>query len=146
MGKRKRVAADKWVERLFVPVEPAQLSTALRLFEQMNPDDRADLGARALELIKHFHKPGNEPKNLEIGDLVSAIQFRLQAFATLHDRPEMSAWARPSTEEGCDYINGALLEAAATEPIVRLDEYNITFDPNSFFKRVLAVSDLEGEA
>ena len=52
----------------------------------------------------------------------------------------------PRDRKGCDYINGALLEVAATEPIVRLDEYNITFDAESFFKRVLAISDLEGEA
>lgn len=143
---KKKASGKQWVERMFVPVEPTHLSTALLLFEKMDSGDRRAYDGRVMTLVKHFREADNNPKNLEVGILVSAIEFRLQALASLRERPEMAAWSLPSSEIGCDYINSALLEAAASEPIVQIDDHIITFDPDSFFKRVLAISDFQGEA
>ncbi|MFN3464706.1 MAG: hypothetical protein ACK4X1_11590 [Terricaulis sp.] len=137
---------ERWKKRLFAPVKPDHLAAALRVLADMDAEDRNDIGGRALALIKHFHQPGNKPEDLRVADLTSAIQFRLEALDSLRDRPEMVGWTLPSGADGCDLINGALLEVAADEPIVQIDEYHVTFSPDSFFKRVLAVSDLSGEA
>ena len=50
-----------------------------------------------------------------------------------------------SSEEGMVFTNEELFLVAAREPLVRIHD-QARFDPNSFFQRLLKITEQEGEA
>jgi len=71
--------------------------------------------------------------------LSAAIEFRLEALARLSDRPEMKAWSIPDNIDGVMHIQGVVLRAAAAEPL-REEDNRPSFDPESFFRRLIRMS------
>jgi hypothetical protein len=76
-------------------------------------------------------------------DLVAGIQFRLEALAGLCDEPSYQAWSMKSGSPGMDYVHGDLIEAAASEPLI-MRKRAVCFEPKSFFKRVLLITETRG--
>src|SRR5262245_56528680 len=116
-----------------IPVTLADLTIALRLYAAMPATERRDWDARGLTLINYFHEPGHEPADSSVGKKVSAIEFRLEALASLDGRPELTCWMLPGGDDGDELISHVLLEAAATEPLVETDRNRMTFNPDTFF-------------
>jgi hypothetical protein len=119
-------------------VSAAEMERALEAINALPPEDRADIAARAICLIELFGEPGHK----EVSGRIAAIDWRFQALAQLSGRPEFKNWSLP----GCDGASSmpvTVLEAAATEPLVEIDGQP-GFDPDSFFKRLLAITEEEG--
>jgi hypothetical protein len=55
------------------------------------------------------------------------------------------AWSLRGDAPGMEYIHAVLVEAVATEPLI-LSEHGASFDPSSFFNRVLKMSAVRGSA
>jgi hypothetical protein len=78
------------------------------------------------------------------GDLAMAINFRLMALARLMEKGGGRGWTAPG-KEGCTFVHEELVQAAAEEPMIEV-ESQITFDPESFHRRLLALAEPHGEA
>jgi hypothetical protein len=72
-----------------------------------------------------------------------AIEWRFEALARLDGRPELQAWSLPTGDAGATKIDPLVLRAAAEEPLITGGE-RATFDPDSFFKRLLTLSGESG--
>ena len=78
-------------------------------------------------------------------ELVLAISFRLQALARvgLQGHPQLRGWSMPGHEPGMVFAHRELFEAAAAEPLVEV-EGKAVFEPKSFFRRLLELSEEHG--
>lgn len=125
------------------PVPPELLKAALHAIGELPDEDRKDMTGRVIAVIRVLDEH-DVPKDLQDrGDLLTGIQFRLEALARLKDEPAYRAWSMKSTTPGMDYIHEDLVEAAAVEPL-KLGKRVARFDQKSFFKRVLAISEARG--
>jgi len=124
-------------------VTGALLGEVVRLHANMPPEDRPDFEARAIRMFELLDKKGLRE---ERGVLASAIDFRLTALAKLQGDPALRAWTMAGKDEGADYIHADLLEAAAAEPLVEDQQGQASFDPNSFRRRVLSITETKGSA
>lgn len=77
-------------------------------------------------------------------DLGLAINFRLMAFARLMSDGGGRGWKLPGND-GCTFVHGELVRAAAEEPVIEVDE-QVMFDADSFHRRLLALAEMHGEA
>ncbi len=111
------------------------MECALEAISALPPQDRKDIGARAVCLIRMFGET-------EVSARVAAIDWRFQALARLSTRPEFRNWSLPGGDGGSK-ITIAVLEASAAEPLIELDDLP-AFDADNFFKRLLATTEEEG--
>jgi hypothetical protein len=121
-------------------VGPDDLEQALQAINKLPQKDRRDLTARSLCLIGVFSKDRAER---DVGTLIAAIDWRFRAIAALATRPEFKAWSLPMDHVGAAKIDPLVLRAAAEEPLIT-DGNTPAFDPDSFFKRLLALSEEAG--
>ena len=69
----------------------------------------------------------------------------MEALSRLHKRSEYRAWSIKAEKRGDpDLIQGVLIEAAATEPLIERNEHP-AFEPKRFFETVLRLSEAAGE-
>ena len=120
---------------LSAKVSTAEMECALEAISSLSPEDRKDIGARAVCLIRMFGEN-------EVSARVAAIDWRFQALARLSTRPEFRNWSLRGCD-GASKIAITVLEAAATEPLIELED-RPAFDADSFFKRLLAITEEEG--
>lgn len=129
------------------PLTPELMKRLMTTLENMPSDQRADFTGRGLGLIRFLEEvfPGQE--TAERASVLTAFEFRMQALVRLRSRPEYRAWSLQQAERvgEPDLIHEVLIEAAAQEPLIQRRQ-RPAFDPVSFFKRVLALSDAEGRA
>jgi hypothetical protein len=129
------------------PLTPELMKRLVNLIDEMQADQRDDLTRRGVEIIRFLeeHCPGQDM--LERASVITAFEFPMQALESLRTMPEYRAWTlqlSPHKEEP-RLAQAALIEDAAEEPLIeRLRRP--TFDPVSFFKRVLAMSEAGGRA
>jgi hypothetical protein len=120
---------------LSTKVSATEMECALQAIGALPPEDRKDIGARAVCLIRMLGEN-------EVSARVAAIDWRFQALARLSTRPEFRNWSLPG-RDGASKITIAVLEVAATEPLIELED-RPAFDADSFFKRLLGITEEEG--
>ena len=126
-----------------IKVSGELLSEVVMMHADMPPEDRPVYEARMFRLFELLDEKGLNKKRAE---LATAIDFRLTALAKLHDDFVLRAWTMPGEKEGMDYVHATLLEAVAEEPLVEDGEGQVSFDTESFRRRVLANSEVKGSA
>jgi hypothetical protein len=137
-SKRRRVPAI--VREIFdAKVSAADMESALKAINAMPGEDRIDITARTICLIKLFDHRRDQT---DVATLISAIDFRFEALAKLSRRPEFGCWSMPR-RDGSNSVAITVLEAAATEPLIELQK-RPAFDADSFFKRLLVITEAEG--
>jgi hypothetical protein len=127
------------------PVPANLLKAALSAIGELPEEDRKDITGRAIAVIRVLDEHNIERGLEERADLLTGIQFRLEALARLHNEPAFRAWSMKSGTPDMDYIHEDLVEAAAVEPLI-MGEHQARFDANSFFKKVLQISSARGQA
>ena len=120
---------------LSAKVSATEMECALEAIGALPPEARKDIGARAVCLIRMLGEN-------EVSARVAAIDWRFQALARLSTRPEFRNWSLPD-RSGATKITIAVLEVAANEPLIELEE-RPAFDADSFFKRLLGITKEEG--
>ena len=129
---------NKIVERIWrTQVTTDDLRMGLEALNDLPQEDRRDLTARALCLFRVFD---GEP---DLASKTAAVDWRFEALARLSHRPELRAWSIPPDHMGKMMISETVLEAAAAEPLISVDD-RPAFDPECFFKRLLALSGTDG--
>ena len=127
------------------PLDPAMLKRALIEFSNMETEDRKDFTARAVTMIRIL----DQEENIETGErawMAMAVEWRLEALARLQSTPQFRRYSTGQDEEGADWIRADMIELAATEPLIRIDDYSVTFDAETFFQKLLASDAPEGSA
>jgi len=115
---------------------PAELlSAAVEAVAKLPEEERRDRTSRVVALLRIMD--AHKVPSAHRGDLSRAIQFRLQALAALQDQPSYRAWSRKRS------MHAALIEAAASVPLFVTDRV-ASFEPQSFFKRVLEIAEARG--
>lgn len=134
-------------EAMTKTVHPNLLRQALRDHEKMPAEDRGDLGAQTISIIKLVEKRSRRKlTRWERTTLVHAIHLRLVAMAHLNDRPEMRAYALEGKEKGCSFIHDDVVVAASKAPLVKVDDHTIAFDEDAFFQILLRDGRHDGSA
>ena len=113
------------------------MKRAIEALNALPPEDRTDVAARVVCLIRLFGEPGQ----YEVNPRVAAIDWRLQALTRLADRQEFNNWSFPGLYGAT--IATAVLEAAASEPLIEIDGHP-GFDADKFFKRLLTAAEERG--
>lgn len=132
---------SKIVERILATmVTPDQLVEALSAVDDLEPEDRSDITARTLSMFARLD--GTVP---DLASTVTVIDWRLRALARIARRPELRRWSIPPDPAGMALVAYEVLEAAAVEPLIEQGD-DLVFDPDSFFRRLLNVSDSDGSA
>lgn len=97
------------------------------------PEEDRDFAARAACLARVF--PGDYLT-------VSAVNFRMEALARLTRHPTMRGWSLPDQDGGVP-TDETVFAVAAVHPLVKI-EGKWGFEPESFFRAVLAAAENEG--
>ena len=117
------------------------------LLDAMPSEQRADLTGRSVGPIAFLqeHYPDQDP--VEQASVITAFEFRMLALAELRTRPEYRAWSlqSPAQKQAPDLVQEVLIDAAAVEPLIERRK-EPAFDAESFFNRVLTLSDATGRA
>lgn len=72
-----------------------------------------------------------------------AVYFRLQALARLMKQDSLKGWTITGAEEDGTFANGAVFAAAAEQPLMLVDG-DVSFERESFLKRVLELAESQG--
>ncbi len=122
-------------------VHPKLMEQVLDEVAEMPAEDRGFEGATfaVVKLVAEMGLP--ERQRMDLG---LAINFRLMALARLTESGGGRGWTLPG-EEGCTFIHGELVRAAAEEPMIEVDG-QVAFDPESFHRRLLALAETHGQA
>lgn len=117
------------------PVTQDDLEAVLGVFDRMKEEDRRDLTARSMQLIRLFDK---ERPFREVSDITLAVEFRLEALSRLMVHPEIKTFFPPSDKPGAVMISQPMLHIAATEPLLSKND-RPAFDVKSFCTRLSAL-------
>src|SRR5262249_44480248 len=123
-------------------VRPEDMERALLAINKLTPDDRRDLTARALCLIQLFSE--DRPKR-DSGSSAAAIDWRFEALSRPAKRPALEPSSFPPDHRGGVKLSPVVLQAAAQETLIVSNDDRPTFDPESFFQRLLALSKEAGQ-
>jgi hypothetical protein len=121
-------------------VPPELLAEAIEMHADLPAEERgnfAAVAARLAELLEH--------RGLAASDLALAIDCRVRALARLMATEGARGWVMAGEPSGPSYINAALVQIAADEPLIEI-AHEPGFDPESFRKRVLRISAARGTA
>jgi hypothetical protein len=119
---------------LEVEVSSHDMRRALQAINAMPAEDRGDIAARAICLMRLFEH-GNRS---DLGAWVAAVDWRFQALSRLAARVEFKAWSMPGDHDAVE-IAPDVLEAAAAEPLIEVDN-RPGFDADAFFIRLLTIT------
>jgi hypothetical protein len=122
-------------------VDPQLMGEILEAVADLPADDR-DFEGTTIEIVKRVHEL--DLPDEQRGDLAMAINFRLMALARKMEKGGGRGSTAPG-KEGCTFVHEELVQAAAEEPMIEV-ESQITFDPESFHRRLLALAEPHGEA
>jgi len=125
------------------PIPVDLFKATVRAISDLPEESRQTMEGRTTCIIRVLQEFGVKTRNAS--DLLTGISFRLDALVRLTGEPEYRACSVKTDTPGMDYISEDLVEAAAIEPLV-CDDTGARFDPQSFFKRVLEVSEASGKA
>lgn len=134
------------IEQINQTKMPAELLIeANEAHAELIKDDRRDKIARTVAFMRLLDEMNFTEKRRQ--NLLLAIEFRLSALARLGlvECPEVKAWSLPGDEPGMMYAPADLFKAAAVEPLIEADE-QACFDRDSFFRRLLSLTEQHGNA
>ncbi len=100
------------------------------------PEDRRDWEGRMFLLAKRFR--GQHYRAM-------AVDYRLTAMSKLIEKGILPLGVLPQAPDGSHMVGESVFEAAATEPLL-LRGSEPHFEPESFRKRVLELTDADGKA
>jgi hypothetical protein len=115
-----------------VRVTAELLGEVFQLAEDLTPSDRGDRPRRLVHLSQFLVKKGLDDQRKV---LAKVIDFRLTAFARLHD-PGREGWTLPGELEGCDCVHDDLLRALADEPLIEDASGQPSFDAERLRSRM----------
>ena len=124
-----------------VKVDPEIMTDILQAVASLPAGDR-DFEGTTIEIVKRV--ADLDLPERERMDLGLAINFRFMAFARLMQNGGGRGWRLPG-EEGCTFVHEELVQAAAEEPMIEVNE-EVVFDEESFHRRLLALAEPHGEA
>jgi hypothetical protein len=122
-------------------VDPELIGEVLKAVDGLAPEDR-DFEGTTITIIRLVSELGLPER--ERMDLSLAINFRMMALARLMEKGGGRGWTFPGGE-GCTYLHEELIRAAAEEPMILVND-EVTFDADSFHRRLLALAEMHGEA
>ncbi len=125
-------------------VVPELLLDVIKAHSEVPAEDRPVLEARIFRISQLLS--GRGLKGRRHNDVLLAIQFRLEALARLIEADATRGWTMPGLESGVTSIDIDLLTAAAQEPLIEGPDGHAAFDADSFQKRVLKISETNGQA
>lgn len=125
-------------------VAPELLGEAMQMHAEMSPEDRGVFEARAIALFQMLTDKGF--KGRRHSDLALAIDFRLQALSRLIEADVTRGWTLPGGADGRSYLHADLIEAAAREPVIESADKQASFNPDSFGRRLMELTQTKGQA
>ena len=129
------------VNAVSVPVD--LLIEANQIHTDLPPEDRSDMAVWVVAWIQMLEsKPYTEAHR---SDLLLALHFRMTALASLElaQHAEMAGWSMPGDKDGMVFAHYELFQAAAAHPVVEIDN-QAAFEPDSFFQRLLSITETKG--
>jgi hypothetical protein len=128
------------------PLDAQLMKEMMTCLEQMPEEQRADMTGRAIGLINFLEERLGTQDSMERASILIAFEFRMEAMVRLRDDPQYKAWAVRADKRGDpDLINEVMLEAAASEPLMEMEE-RPAFEPRRFFRRALELAESVGRA
>jgi hypothetical protein len=127
------------------PVPADLLKAALVVVDELPEEQRKDFTGRTLAIIRLLEDQRPEQDVRARSDLLTGIQFRLEALARLRHEPAYRAWSMKTKAPGVEYIHEDLIDAAAIEPL-SMGKREARFEPRAFFRRVLQITEARGRA
>ncbi len=124
-------------------VTPELLGEVLEMHANLPPEDRPVHEVRMIRLFQLLDDKGLKDKR---GDLAIAIDFRLTALAHMLARQEAPGWTLQGTEKGMEMIHPNLVRCAADQPLIEDENHQVAFEPESFRRRVLEITETSGAA
>jgi hypothetical protein len=123
------------------PIRVALLGAAVEAIARLPERDRNNTASRVVALLRMMdaHKVPSANRS----DLLMGIQFRLEALARLQDQSSYRAWSIKNGTSGRYYVHADLVAAAASAPLL-MTGLVASFEPKSFFERVLEISEARG--
>jgi len=64
----------------------------------------------------------------------------------LNSAPEFRGYSSGRDKDGADWIRADMIELAATQPLIRIDDSTVAFGTDNFFQKILAGESVEGNA
>jgi hypothetical protein len=124
-------------------VTPDLLDEVLVMHANLPPADRASFEVRTIRTFQMLDEKGLHD---ERADLAIAIEFRLAAMARVLEAGQANGWTLPSAEAGAELVHPSLVRGAAEEPLIEDASGGASFNPESFRRRVLAITQPKGTA
>lgn len=148
MAKKANHPQSKITASIFsAKITTDDLVMALEVWAKMPEADRKEYDARTVALLPQIAgPPGQRRSDDDIqknANKLSGIMFRMEALARLAHLPQFKGWSLPAAEQGAEYVNHSVLEAAAAEPLIEVNG-RPEFDPDKFFERLLYISEKAG--
>jgi hypothetical protein len=125
-------------------VTPELLLEVVQTHTAMAPEDRPVFEARAIRIFELLKRKGVRGRRMTA--LAEAIDFRLSALARLQRDAVLRGWSVPTEDPGAISIAFDALKIAADEPLIENAEKRAAFDPDSFRRRLLAITEPDGRA
>lgn len=124
------------------PLTPALLSGAMEAIADMPEQDRRDMTARMLTIIRFldWHSAADERQSLGL-----AINFRLQALARLIAEGGIRGFRHPGAKKVMDWLHEDVIRAAVAVPL-RVRDDDAVFDKDEFHDHLLAIASPSGAA
>lgn len=130
-----------------VRLTPALLKEVMRALDALPSCQRGDFTARGQAMLRLLDDELPEivaPR--DHAAVLLALDLRMSALARLCERPEWRAWLGESSRlTPSSHLHDAMIEAAATEPLIERDGRAV-FDPGRFFRTMLRRCEAEGQA
>ena len=120
------------------------LGEVMQMHAEMRPEERGVFEARAIAVFQLLTDKGF--KGRRHSDLAMAIDFRLQALSRLIEADRTRGWTLPGGADGRSYLHADLLKAAAREPIIENADKQASFNPDSFSRRLMELTQAKGQA
>lgn len=123
------------------PVTAELLGGALEAINEMAAEDRSDMTARLLRIIRYLDEQGVD----ERASILTAIEFRLEALARLSLDGDLKGFRHPSSENGAEWIHEDVVRCAAEIPL-RARRHRLFFDRDEFHNHLLEIATPAGAA
>jgi hypothetical protein len=129
------------------PLTAELMKRMVMLLDRTPANQRAGVEDRAQVIFHAIDQYYPDLDAMDRAAVMAAFEFRMLALEKLMGEPEYRAWTLrlPTGEEMSHFVQPALIEAAAEEPLIEQND-EPSFNPVSFFKRVLAISETGGRA
>lgn len=124
------------------PLTVELLADAMEAIADMPDEDRRDMTARMLCIIRHLEDAGVGDKRADLG---LAINFQLHALAQLTAAGGLRGFRHVGAEQGMDWLHKDVIRATVEVPLREIDG-DAAFEAQEFHDRLLAIATAAGHA